>query len=297
MTGDDKVKKKRDPIFVVCLGIFLIAAIAVVGVYINDHYIAEDDTEAAYGDKVTVDYTGSYYDYVDGEFAVVFDTSYSSVAENDKIIKSNSFTKMDKQKFDSLSFTIGKGEVLAMFGDAIVGHKVGDKIQVYIPAGEGYPGTDKQMGLNDGSVEKSEIMTKANFDRMYPDVKLTTGKTVTFKTVYGWEATALSNSTNNSVVINHNPKVGETYDYAGNEDSQFGTVKFAVTDVDKEVSFNFIIDGKKVDDKGEIQMIDLDLGEVWHITNVANGSFTYHTGDENGNMPLYFEIKLVSIGA
>ena len=47
MTGDEK--KKRDPIFTVCFVVFILAAVSVVGVYIDEHYLTEDTTKAAYG--------------------------------------------------------------------------------------------------------------------------------------------------------------------------------------------------------------------------------------------------------
>ncbi len=56
MTGDEK---KRDPIFTVCFVVFILAAVSVGGVYIDEHYLTEDTTKAAYGDQVTVNYTGS----------------------------------------------------------------------------------------------------------------------------------------------------------------------------------------------------------------------------------------------
>ena len=152
MTGEEKVKKNRDPIFTVCLVIFLLAAVAVVGVYINDHYIEKDDTKVAYGDTVTVNYTGSYYAYVDDrEHAMVFDTSYRSVADNDKIIKSNSFAS---SKFEPLEFKVGGTTVLEAFGLSAVGHQVGDKYTVMIPADEA---NDEDRDTFEYVILKSEV--------------------------------------------------------------------------------------------------------------------------------------------
>lgn len=304
MTGDEKVKKNRDPIFMLCLVIFVVAAVAIIGVYINEHYIEEDNTEAAYGDKVTVNYTGSFYDYVGEENAVVFDTSYSSIADDEKIIKSNDFTK--KSSYSGLSFTIGKGEVLAMFGDAVVGHKVGDKFKVEIPVGEGYPGNSFTEKLNAGAVSATESIHKDKFNEMYPDIELKAGM-ITFTSVYGWEATAMLDKTTNMVQIINNPEVGKEYTYvdpaAADDDDKdkapsFGTVKFKVTAVDKDILFNYVIDGKKTGgDNGEIQMIKIDLGNgPMYITNVDGDSFTYKDSTETANQTLYFEIELVKIG-
>ena len=96
MTGERTAKKDRDPIFMVCLGIFLIAAVIAVGAYINNEFVATGDEKASTGDKVSVNYTGTYYDEYGNEKAVVFDTSWSSVASDDDIAKSNDFRRHDQ---------------------------------------------------------------------------------------------------------------------------------------------------------------------------------------------------------
>ena len=118
MTGDEK--KKRDPIFTVCFVVFILAAVSVVGVYVDEHYLTEDTTKAAYGDTVEVRYTGTFYAYYGEENAVVFDTNISSIADDDAIIKSNSFTGGSDSLLD---FTVGGSDVLTDFGNAVVGRR------------------------------------------------------------------------------------------------------------------------------------------------------------------------------
>ena len=304
MTGDEK--KKRDPIFTVCFVVFILAAVSVVGVYIDEHYLTEDTTKAAYGDQVTVNYTGTFYAYYGEENAVVFDTSYRSIGENDTIIKSNSF---NKSSYSTLSFEVGGNKVLTEFGNAVVGHKVGDKIQVTIQ--NGYPaGSDFYTQSTHGlTVPIVQEMTVAQFEDLY-DYNLTDGgMTYIDSTVYGWPATAYS--ADNKVYITNMPEAGQTYTYTpngevsdGDEETaddghSFGTTTFTVTSTDNGGNIVFDIafsETTSVGDNGDIQMIQLEFGtETWYVTNVSNGEFTYKTCDEVSNATLYFEIEIVSI--
>ncbi len=295
MTGDEKVKKNRDPIFATCLVIFMLAAVAVVGVYINDHYIAEDSTEISYGDKVTVNYTGSFYDYYGEENAVVFDTSYSSVGNNDKIIKSNSFAK---KSYSTLSFTVGGTDVLQVFGDSVVGKKVGDTVKVMVPAADAYPAPEATETLKGGVYEVAVPgqLSKTQFKDLY-GVDITAGQSVTFTTVYGWDAVATLDSLKNKVSVDYKVEVGKTYDYTGNEDSDFGKVQFKVTSEDADsVTTQMIVTDYKSVGNGQVQMIEVDVGsKPFYITGVSGSDITVKYCGENNNMDLYFEIEIVSI--
>ena len=301
MTGDER--KKRDPIFTVCFVVFILAAVSVVGVYIDEHYLTEDTTKAAYGDKVTVNYTGTFYAYYGEENAVVFDTSYRSIGENDAIIKSNSF---NKSSYSTLSFTVGGTDVLTGFGNAVVGHKVGDKIQVTVE--NGYPAgsefyTESASGL---TIPRVQEMTVDQFESIY-DYDLSDGMTYLESTVYGWPATVVS--ADNKVYITNMPEENQTYTYTPNgavsdgeeEDEEaghsFGTTSFRVTDIGNEIVFDISFSGTtSVGDNGAIQMIELEFGtETWYVTNVNGGEFTYKTCSETSNATLYFEIEIVSI--
>ena len=97
MTGEG-IRKKRDPIFSVCFVVFVVACVGVLGVYVDEHYIQSDDT-------------------------VVFDTSLSSVDENDGYVKANEYSS---SSFKTQDVTVGDGKFLAAFENALIGHKVGD---------------------------------------------------------------------------------------------------------------------------------------------------------------------------
>lgn len=298
MTGEEK--KKRDPIFTACFVIFILAAAGVVGVFVDEHYLTADETVVAYGDTVEVNYVGTFYDYYGEEYAVVFDTSYSSIGNDDSVIKSNSFSTTS---FSTLEFTVGGSSVLTDFGNAVVGYKVGDTVYVTIenayPAGS-VESTQSMTGL---TLDRVQRMTSAQFESVY-DYDLSEGQSLYFTTVYGWQAMAYLDSTTQEVVVTHMPEAGVTYTYtaadADDEDyHSFGTVTFTVTQVSSDtVTFTIgFSDYTTVDsDTGEIQMIELDFGyETWYVTNINGGQFTYKTCEEVQNQTLYFVIEIVSI--
>ena len=301
MAGEDNKKKEHDPIFMVCLVLFVIAAVAVLGVYAADHLVSSEDGTAAYGDSVTVDYTGTYYNYIGEDGAVVFDTSYKSVADDKDITKSSEFTP--RSSYSPLSVTIGSGSALKMFEDSIVGHKVGDKFRVMIPAEDAYVGSEirKTVPLAGFTVPETQEIPSGVFSSLYGKT-LAAGETYYFKTVYGWNASATFVSDTNIVTIFNMPEVGKTYTYSpkgtapaeGEEKVTFSVVSVDGNVIKSDLSFK----NCKYVSGNTIQMIELDFGtEKWFVTEVSSSDFTYKVTDKgNVNEDLYFEIKLVSIG-
>ena len=88
------------------------ACVGVIGVYVDEHYIQQDDTKVAYGDKVVTNYTGSFYAYYGEDNAVVFDTSYASIGKNNDVAKAYSFSK---SSYSTFSVTVGSNGALKMF--------------------------------------------------------------------------------------------------------------------------------------------------------------------------------------
>ena len=298
MADNEKAKKDRDPIFMSCLIIFGVALVMIAGAFVVDNYLSADDSRVSYGSEVKVDYTGSYYDYYDGANAVVFDTSVKSIGTSDDYKKSNSFSK---SSYSELSFTVGKGSMLKMFEDAVVGLKVGDSTRVYIPVGEGYvspvnPTTVSSVGME---LPRTITMSKSDFSGLYSDVTLTPGvMSSVFTSVYGWDAQATIDTATQTVFVTYNPSV-QTYEYQKNEDSEFGDVKYVVKSVDEVITFDMLVEGYTLVDpaSGTIQMIKLDYGgsEVYYITNILGDEITYKTTAERDNIALYFDITVRSI--
>jgi len=306
MAGDEiKVKKERDPIMMVCFVVFILTVCAISGASVYNNYVKADNTLAINGSTVSVDYIGTYYDFSGESNAVVFDTSYWSVANNDNILKSNDFTLNSQSSYSPLSFTVGGTTVLTGFGNAVIGHKVGDVIQVMIPSGQGYNAatTDIKVNLSSSfTMPTTETLTSAQFNSIYGFTL--NGFTEIEKSVYGWPATASFNSTSNTVTMNYHPTAGTSYTVVDND---FGTVTLNVTSVSGSITYTYGISGYKVvSEQGaekEIKMIMVDFGtQKYYITSVTdadnNGvaeAFTYTTVGERFNQDLYFEIKIVSI--
>ena len=299
MAGEESKKKERDPIFMICLALFTIAAAAVLCVFVADHFFSSDDSVAAYGDTVTVDYTGAYNGYVGEEHAVVFDTSYSKVANNDDIKKSNEFTK--KSSYSPLEVTLGEGSLLKGFENAIPGHKVGDVFKVYIPASEAYVGaeTKKTAPLSGYQVPLIQTMPSRAFSNLYGFTP-SSGSSQMFTTVYGWEAEAAATSDSNMVTITNLPKEGSTYTFSpGGKAPEAGDekLKFTVTGMTSEaIVCNLSFVNTSVILGNSVEMMGFDFGtEKWYVKEVSSSDFTYKTSSERVNEDLYFEIKLVSI--
>jgi FKBP-type peptidyl-prolyl cis-trans isomerase 2 len=297
MAGEDNKRKERDPIFMICLALFTIAAVAAIGVFIADHYFSSDDRVAAYGDSVSVDYTGTYYEYIGEEHAVVFDTSYSKVANDDSVKKSNEFTK--RSSYSPLDFKIGGGEVLKGFESAVVGHKIGDVFRVTIPASEAYVGAqvEQTSPLKDRLIPVEQTMTTSAFTKLYG---FTPGDLSTFKTVFGWDAYAQKVSDKNEVKITNHPSVGSTYTFSpGGKAPASGDerLKFTVTGIaDGFIKCDFAFVNATFVSGNVVEMMGFDFGtEKWYVKEISSTDFTRKVASERVNEDLYFEIKLVSI--
>lgn len=279
MTGEEK--KKRDPIFSACFVVFILAAVAVVGVYVDEHYLTEDNTTVAYGDTVHVKYTGTFYDYAGSDSAVEFDSG------------------------DDLDFDAETGsDVLAKFWQACMGHKVGDTIRVTIDPTDGYiaGAVDNRSALTGLTMDMTQTMTETQFENVY-DYDLTAGSQTPIKTVYGWNALATLDSASHTVTLLHIPSVGE-YTYTLGDEGEEGdddkvTTTFKVTSTEEGViTYDIGFEGYTTVDAetGEVQMFELQFGdETWQVTNITDGEFHYKTCADTRNQTLYFVIEITSI--
>ena len=78
MVRDSGKKRDIEPIFAISVVVFLVASVAVIGVFIEDRYIRDaygELPEITAGSVVEVDYTGSLYNYYDRDGSLIFDTS------------------------------------------------------------------------------------------------------------------------------------------------------------------------------------------------------------------------------
>ena len=300
-----KVKKDRDPILMVCFVVFLLTSCAIIGATVYNDLLKADNTMAVTGSSVEVNYTGTYYAYYEDDNYVVFDTSFWSIADNDDILKSNDFTARSQNSYSPLKFTVGGTDVLTGFGNAVIGHKVGDKVRVMIPAGEGYNAANTEERIASShvfAIPSSENLTTAQFKEIYGyELK---GYEEIEESAYGWPASASYNSQNDTVTITYHPISGQNYTVVDND---FGKVVANVTSVGTQINYTLTVSDYVVvntdGDNKEIQMIMLDFGtEKHYIKSVVDSnndgnsdSFVWKTDGERYNQDLYFEIEIVSI--
>lgn len=155
--------RKSDPIILTCCVVLILAFAVVIGAYVNANFISpeSDDRVVANGDKVEVEYVGSYFAFYDEEGAVIFDTNVKSAATNSEYAKSPTFKG---GKYDPLVFTVGGSDVLKMFGDAVIGKKIGESVEVAIPADKGYGTADVKDFNTTVTISMANSMTLAEFN-------------------------------------------------------------------------------------------------------------------------------------
>ena len=224
----------------------------------------------AYGDKVVTNYTGSFYAYYGEDNAVVFDTSYASIGKNNDVAKAYSFSK---SSYSTFSVTVGSNGALKMFEESLVGHKVGDKIRVMIPASEGYVASDGAMKTGQSTtfdVDMVQTMSYTQFKEIYSK-DLTAGVSATITTAYGWTGIAALSNADNMVTITNLPTAGQTYQYIGNDDSKYGKVSFQVNSVSDVVKVTMSLCSKPLFILLKIRLIPT-IPPAWSIVGMIFGS-------------------------
>ena len=126
-------RKQREPITMVFAAVLLVAILIAVGIHINDNILHKTVTTVDDKSSVVVDYTGSFYNYYDQEGGALFQTSVSSIEDNPDYIHAASYSTGSQLTVDMTG-----SDYLAKFQDALLGHKVGDKVRVAIAAEDAY---------------------------------------------------------------------------------------------------------------------------------------------------------------
>ncbi len=109
--------------------IFVLIAVLIAGC------TGQGEKKAAAGDTVSVFYTGKL------DSGAVFDSNVGK---------------------EALKFTIGKGEVIKGFEDAVIGLKIGDTKIVRIPAEKAYGNRDEKL------VVEQELVNGTQFELLFP---------------------------------------------------------------------------------------------------------------------------------
>lgn len=91
------------------------------------------DNIADLGESVTVEYTGMY------ENGTVFDTTIKSIGDN---------ASLGKSEYIGLTFTLGSGQLITGFDEAVQGMQVGKEKDVFIPASNAYGEYKQELIVN-----------------------------------------------------------------------------------------------------------------------------------------------------
>ena len=174
------------------------------------------ETLAETGDKVAINYTGSFED------GTVFDTSLLEVAEDDNIYpKALSFT--EKSVYKPLIFIVGNGDVIKGFDDGVMGLGIGQTRTIIVPPEDGYGDADPNLIVKIDLEEKLPLFTTdvniTDFRDVY-SLDPVVGTTV-FEENWGWNAVVyFVNEDTGQITLKHEPKIGDVIDYNGAWESE-----------------------------------------------------------------------------
>jgi len=202
-------------IIAIIAAVLLLAGLAGLSLY--DDYKEKDKkddnrTEVVQimdGDEVTVDYIGRFLG-AGSDQGPVFDTSIREVADDKSIPKSQGFTP--KPVYDDLAFTVGSGQMVKGFEEAVLGKKQGQTFTVTVLQDKGYGAAIPELVYNFNTTQilpLREVLSIDDFSRSYQGISA--GDVRSFlHPFWGWEVAVL-NSNALEVTIMHQPVYGKDY--------------------------------------------------------------------------------------
>jgi hypothetical protein len=313
--NDAPNRKKRDPILMVGTIVLALALVVVISGYAYAEYVYTDNTPMEYGDKLKVDYVGSFHGWYDGynpddpaafngDKGTIFDTSLWSVArtqgedtEDHKF--ANEFTKRTEDKYVPFDVTVGSGSALTAFENAVIGKKPGETVYVKIENGYGVVPKDNLRTWSTTEMkgwDRTEKMTVNTFMATFGMTSTAVTHYTNLEHPYGWKCDAVVGSDGYVFVTHHvnltDPEIayksvkgGMTVKVTAN-----GTTKF-----DLKIEFD-----EEYDADGIFKLIQFKyLGKTYYVTGVTLGAdgkqtgFTFKDTEEIKGMHLYFKITVV----
>ena len=304
-------KREHEPITLVCLVVFMLASVIVIGTWVSDQITGESSETVQYGDSVTVEYTGSLYGFydqgTDTMVPVIFDTNVKSIGTNTNYV----FTSTFNGTYSTTTLTLGQGKFLAGFENGLMGKKVGETVRIAIPGDEAYPAVMGNTAKSSFTFDNSLHMTKSELSDYFENVGDITGMaTLTSKLCDNLTADVIWNGNDYSVQY----KFATATDYVVLENS-LGKVILNVTDISgTTVTYTLTVDHTIPvnDDNGDpvqieshnaIEMLSLKLfrGVSYNIVAVSGTDPTdlvVNTFTDGkaliGGYELYFVVKIVS---
>ncbi|MCL2786872.1 MAG: FKBP-type peptidyl-prolyl cis-trans isomerase [Methanomassiliicoccaceae archaeon] len=294
MTEDADVpnRKKRDPILMIGTIVLTLAFVVVISGYAYAQFVSDDGGQAKYGDRVKVDYVGSYYDWYDGEGAVVFDTSLWSVANDDDIAKSYEFTKREERQYVPFNVTIGSAGALKDFENAIIGLSPGDTARIEIPNAYGVldPSNIKKWDRSGMELDKVQKMLLDEFRLTFGLGTVYPGKYTELQHPYGWTCTATVGS-DGFAYVEHHVASGKTYPVGD------GDARMTVAVSDGSVSSKFAMEfdfKEEFDGNGNLKLIQFMFeGSKYYVIDADVDFFYTKNLAEREGITLFFVITFV----
>jgi len=161
------------------------------------------------GDEVSVDYVGRFMGTA-GEPGPVFDTSFPEVARDVSIPKSMNFQQ--RPTYDDLTFTIGSGQMIKGFEEAVINKQIDESFTVAIPPEKGYGKAFEEFIFTVNATETipmKETLGLEEFRKMYTMVDLETMDNF-IHPFWGWDVHIISYGPE-EVRIWHQPVYGDDY--------------------------------------------------------------------------------------
>jgi len=299
MAEDNEVPKRkgRDPIMMIGSIVLALAFVVVISGYAYGEFFSSENKEPAkYGDRVNVDYVGSYYGWYDEEGAAVFDTSLWSVAGDDAYAKSYEFKKSEED-CKPLPATIGSGSLLNDFEKALIGMKPGDKVRIAIEDAYGSLNTtnSKFWKLDGMEMDRKQLMLVEEYRLTFGLTTVTVGDRTGLQHPYGWTCDATVGS-DGYVLVTHNVNTAENAKYKPTDGSMEVKVSDGSSAQKFALSFDFNYDGKYDTPGTEFKLVKFNYaGITYYVTGYDTEAGTFRTKDtiERIGITLYFEITLV----
>jgi len=141
------------------LAILLMAGLLTVAAFSPPEETKNREPKAELGDMVSVIYVGKF---TDGR---VFDTNDPSVNSWDDVYpKAASYQTKPTDQIQPLQFTLGSGQLLADFENAVIGMKTGDKKTITILAEHGYGLDDENLTFEVDLIQEMPVFERMSLD-------------------------------------------------------------------------------------------------------------------------------------
>ncbi len=270
--------------------VLVVCLLVVAGIALAESFSGGNDDgvrTAVNGDLVEVDFIGTF------DNGRVFDTSLWSIASDDDISKSFSFTKKPQSQYVPIEFTIGDGRLLAKFESAVIGLAVGETRTISLTPEEGYGLVPASLLRSHDLIEElplRETMNLTEFEVFFGEAAA--NGLVVNHPVYGWDVVVETYSPNvDEVVVRNQPVQGMKYwSYGDRDKSQGWDVRVNAVESDS-ITIENLLNSSMVN---SVRGVDAD-GEPFFLHAIEDGKMYFKYSVERVGQNLNFVITLVNL--